>query len=108
MFALNVYSCIFIKYVVRIFFCVVFVSYVYCFCIISLQAKMWQCLHRVIPPGCLLVTIPALETSLGNLKTGININSWVKPMAGYQPKGDDDDQMELSEIKLYEVLPKES
>ena len=73
-----------------------------------LQAKMWQCLHRVIRPGCLLVTIPALEDSLKSLKTGIKINSWVKPMAGYQPKGDDDDQMELSEIKLYEVLPKGS
>lgn len=74
----------------------------------QLQAKMWQCLHRVIPPGCLLVTIPALETSLDSLKTGIKINSWVKPMAGYQPTGADDDQMELSEIKLYEVLPKGS
>ena len=62
----------------------------------------------MIPPGCLLVTIPALESSLGSLKTGIKINSWVKPMAGYQPKGDDDDQMELSEIKLYEVLPQGS
>merc|ERR1712192_382609 len=40
----------------------------------QLQAKMWQCLHRVIRPGCLLVTIPALETSLGSLKTGIKID----------------------------------
>ena len=72
------------------------------------QAKMWQCLHRVISPGCLLVTIPALEDSISSLKTGIKIDSWVKPMAGYQPKGNDDDQMELSEIKLYEVLPKGS
>ena len=56
----------------------------------------------------MLVTIPALETSLGSLKTGIKIDSWVQPMSGYQPTGDDDDQMELSEIKLYKVLPKES
>ena len=69
---------------------------------------MWQCLHRVIRPGCMLVTIPALETSLGSLKTGIKIDSWVQPMSGYQPTGDDDDQMELSEIKLYKVLPKGS
>ena len=84
-----------------------FANFVFILCVL-LQAKMWQCLHRVIPPGCLLVTIPALETSLDSLKTGIKINSWVKPMAGYQPTGADDDQMELSEIKLYEVLPKGS
>merc|ERR1711874_639467 len=32
----------------------------------QLQAKMWQCLHRVISPGCLLVTIPALEDSISS------------------------------------------
>ena len=69
---------------------------------------MWQCLHRVIRPGCLLVTIPALEDSLAPLKTGIKIESWVKQMDGYEPTGEDDEQMELSEIKLYEVLPKSS
>jgi len=74
----------------------------------QLQAKMWQCLHRVIRPGCLLVTIPALEDSLTPLKTGIKIESWVKQMDGYEPTGEDDEQMELSEIKLYEVLPKSS
>merc|ERR1712107_310584 len=51
----------------------------------QLQAKMWQCLHRVIRPGCLLVTIPALEDSLTPLKTGIKIESWVKQMDGYEP-----------------------
>merc|ERR1711972_845441 len=74
----------------------------------SADAKMWQCLHRVIRPGCLLVTIPALEDSLTPLKTGIKIESWVKQMDGYEPTGEDDEQMELSEIKLYEVLPKSS
>merc|ERR1712013_306463 len=64
--------------------------------------------HRVIRPGCLLVTIPALEDSLTPLKTGIKIESWVKQMDGYEPTGEDDEQMELSEIKLYEVLPRSS
>ena len=53
-------------------------------------------------------TIPALEDSLTPLKTGIKIESWVKQMDGYEPTGEDDEQMELSEIKLYEVLPKSS
>jgi len=71
----------------------------------QLQAKMWQCLHRVLAPGTLVVTIPALEESLANLKTGINIASWVSTEACYRPVGEQG-QVELSEIKLYKVLPK--
>lgn len=68
------------------------------------QVKMWKCLHSCLAPGSLLVTIPALETSLESLSTGIDLSTWVQPMAGYHPAGDDDPQMELSEIKLYRVL----
>jgi len=71
----------------------------------QLQAKMWQCLQRVLTPGTLLVTIPALEESLATLKTGIAIDSWVSTEACYKPVGEQG-QVELSEIKLYKVLPK--
>lgn len=70
----------------------------------ELQVKMWQCLYSSLSPGSLLVTIPSLETSLQSLPTGINISSWVRPMSGYTPIADDDPQVELSEIKLYQVL----
>jgi len=73
------------------------------------QVKMWKCLYSCITPGTMVVTIPALETSLESLSTGIDLSTWVKQMAcGYTPDGDDNSQMELSEIKLYRVLPRTS
>jgi len=70
----------------------------------QLQVKMWQCLQASLTPGSLLVTIPSLETSFESLNTGIDLSTWVRPMSGYKPMGDEDDQVELSEIKLYQVL----
>ena len=85
------------------------------------QVKMWQCIQKSLSPGSLLVTIPSLETSLEGLNTGINLSTWVRPMSGYTPSetqvGSSELfsifmfnvsslQVELSEIKLYQVLPK--
>jgi len=70
----------------------------------QLQVTMWQFLRSHLSPGSLLVTIPSLETSLQSLNTGIDLTTWVRPLSEYKPTGDQDDQVEMSEIKLYQVL----
>ena len=63
------------------------------------QVEVWQFLRSALPPGSLLVTIPALETSLGPLPTGIDLASWVRPV-----KKADQSDVESSEMCLYQVL----
>ena len=77
----------------------------------EVQVTMWTFLRSTLAPGSLLVTIPSLPASLGHLDTGISLASWVRPLQrcgdpGAWP-GEDTagDQVELSEVCLYQVLP---
>jgi len=67
------------------------------------QVVMWEFLHRTLPTGCLMVTIPSLETSLKPLKTKINLNKWVKALDEYKSCCSDN-QVETSEISCYKIL----
>ena len=60
----------------------------------KLQVKMWQCLQASVSPGALLVTIPSLEASLGELQTGIQLSDWVREQEGcFIPVGQGDSQV---------------
>ncbi|KAK2707153.1 hypothetical protein QYM36_014987, partial [Artemia franciscana] len=69
------------------------------------HVKIWQFLRREINPGTLLVTIPSLEEEFAALNTGIVLGSWVKPLPPCNPGMIDDyEELEVSEVKLYQVL----
>jgi len=60
----------------------------------KLQVKMWQRLQASVSPGALLVTIPSLEASLGELQTGIQLSDWVREQEGcFIPVGQGDSQV---------------
>lgn len=73
----------------------------------QLQVKMWQFLRATLATGCLIVSIPSLEASLGPLNTGIDLSTWVRAMDMFDKsiqwdKGDS--QVETTEVCLYQVI----
>jgi len=73
----------------------------------QLQVKMWQFLRTTLATGCLVVSIPSLEASLGPLNTGINLASWVRPVDMFDKSvmwEQKDNQVETSEVCLYQVI----
>jgi hypothetical protein len=73
----------------------------------QLQVKMWQFLRTTLATGCLIVSIPSLEASLGPLNTGIDLSTWVRAMDMFDKsiqwdKGDS--QVETTEVCLYQVI----
>jgi len=75
------------------------------------QITMWKLLRSTISSGSMLVTIPSLESSLKPLNTGIDLDDWVKPLPMCGTRGqrsqDETDQVETSEVCLYQVLDSE-
>jgi len=74
----------------------------------QLQVKMWQFLRATLATGCLVVSIPSLEASMGPLSTGIDLATWVRPMDMFdkslQTVSLGDSQVETSEVCLYQVI----
>ena len=72
----------------------------------EMQVVMWRFLHSTLSPGVLLVTIPSLQSSLKSLNTGIDLSSWVTQLSSpdTMDTDGDGDQMETSEVCLYQVL----
>ena len=73
----------------------------------QLQLKMWQFLRTTLATGCLVVSIPSLEASLGPLNTGIDLASWVRPVEIFDKSvqwEQGDSQVETSEVCLYQVI----
>jgi len=68
----------------------------------ELQVSMWRFLRSALTPGTLLVTIPSLHSSLQHLNTDINLSTWVTPLQPYHTR-DHQDQLETSEVCLYQV-----
>ncbi|XP_015440429.1 PREDICTED: uncharacterized protein LOC107195157 [Dufourea novaeangliae] len=76
----------------------------------SVHTEIWKFLKANIQRGTILVTRPAIETTLMNLKTGILMKNWIKPFKsdritkGPQVFGSlTFDSDEHSEINFYEV-----
>jgi len=78
----------------------------------QLQIKMWQFLRTTLATGCLIVSIPSLESSLEHLNTGINLAGWVRPVDMYDKTVGQggrlacqgDSQVENTEVSLYQVI----
>lgn len=73
----------------------------------ELQVKMWQFLRTTLATGCLVVSIPSLEASLGPLNTGIDMATWVRPVDMFDKSvqwEQRDSQVETSEVCLYQVI----
>jgi len=73
----------------------------------QLQVKMWLFLKATLSTGCLVVSIPSLESCLGHLNTGIDLTTWVRPMDMFDKSftwGQGDGQVETSEVCLYQVM----
>lgn len=70
------------------------------------QVALWQFLRRTVKKGAILVTVPSLEDSLKQLKTGIVVSEWVKQRHVTDPLAYSYvlDHEELSEVCCYEVL----
>jgi len=73
----------------------------------NVQVKMWQFLRTTLSTGCLIVSIPSLEASLGHLNCGIDLQNWVRPVNMYDKNivwDRGDNQVETSEVCLYQVV----
>jgi len=73
----------------------------------QIQIKMWQFLRTTLATGCLIVSIPSLEASLGHLNTGIDLAAWVRPVEMFDKSvqwEQGDSQVETSEVCLYQVI----
>lgn len=70
----------------------------------ELQVKMWQFLRTTLATGCLVVSIPSLEASLGPLNTGIDLATWVRPVDMFDKSVQMDGQVETTEVCLYQVI----
>lgn len=70
------------------------------------QVALWQFLRRTVKKGAILVSVPSLEDSLKQLKTGIVVSEWVKQRHVTDPLAYSYvlDHEELSEVCCYEVL----
>lgn len=71
------------------------------------QAKSWKFLRsHITKPKTMLVTIPSLEKSLEHLKVDIDITKWVRRFPVKDPLTmlSINEQVELSEVCMYEVL----
>nr|XP_032819832.1 uncharacterized protein LOC116947793 [Petromyzon marinus] len=71
------------------------------------QARCWHFVREhVRQPGCLLLTVPSLEESLGRLQVGVNVSEWVceVPLDYSVYLGEGMDHEALESIHLYRVL----
>ncbi|XP_076315833.1 uncharacterized protein LOC143228452 isoform X2 [Tachypleus tridentatus] len=72
----------------------------------DIQVKTWQFLRSSIKQGAILVSIPSLEDIFKQIKTEVDVKSWVKkriitdPLVAMTAQ----DQEELTEIVTYDVL----
>ncbi|XP_013774295.1 uncharacterized protein LOC106459240 [Limulus polyphemus] len=72
----------------------------------DIQVKTWQFLRSSIKQGTILVTIPSLEDIFKQVKSEVDVKSWVKkrPITDPLVAMTAQDQEELSEVVTYDVL----
>ncbi|XP_015521769.2 uncharacterized protein LOC107225726 isoform X1 [Neodiprion lecontei] len=77
------------------------------------QIKIWNFLRSNIKKGALIVTQPRIETTFSQLDTGIQVDSWVRPIQSNASTSEDfqffasdknDVNSTFTEIACYEVL----
>lgn len=77
------------------------------------QIEIWNFLQANIKKGALIVTQPRIETTFSQLETGIEIESWLRPVPASASASEDfqffstdknDVDGSFTEIACYEVL----